>query len=84
MVTNALGIYEKAICSFLSWEEKLLLAKDSGFDFVEEPGGFLFRAVEAGCQAIIRIIGQCHSAFQGVHRRHHHNGQEHFLLPQMM
>ena len=30
-----LGIYEKAICSFLSWEEKLLLAKDSGFDFVE-------------------------------------------------
>ncbi len=30
-----LGIYEKAICNSLSWEEKLLLARDSGFDFIE-------------------------------------------------
>ncbi len=30
-----LGIYEKAIPLELSWREKLKLAKDSGFDFVE-------------------------------------------------
>ena len=30
-----LGIYEKAICNFLSWPEKLKLAQDSGFDCVE-------------------------------------------------
>ena len=30
-----LGIYEKAISNHLSWNEKLALAKDSGFDCVE-------------------------------------------------
>ncbi len=30
-----LGIYEKALCFPLSWEEKLLLAKGSGYDFLE-------------------------------------------------
>ncbi len=32
-----LGIYEKAICFSLTWEEKLLLIKESGYDFLE-PG----------------------------------------------
>lgn len=30
-----LGLYEKAMPGHLSWEEKLLAAKDAGFDFVE-------------------------------------------------
>lgn len=30
-----LGVYEKAICLSLSWEEKLLLARKSGYDFLE-------------------------------------------------
>ena len=30
-----LGIYEKAICLSLTWEEKLLLAKEAGYDFLE-------------------------------------------------
>lgn len=30
-----LGLYEKAISNHLSWEEKLSLAKESGFDFLE-------------------------------------------------
>lgn len=30
-----LGLYEKSMPSFLSWKEKLLVAKNSGFDFVE-------------------------------------------------
>lgn len=30
-----LGVYEKAISNHLSWEEKLILAHDSGFDCVE-------------------------------------------------
>lgn len=32
---NALGIYEKALPKNVSWEERLLLAKSLGFDFVE-------------------------------------------------
>ena len=30
-----LGVYEKAMCLALSWEEKLSLTKESGFDFLE-------------------------------------------------
>jgi len=30
-----LGLYEKAICFSLPWEEKLLLTKQAGFDFLE-------------------------------------------------
>lgn len=30
-----LGLYEKAMPAFLSWEEKLTAAKEGGFDFVE-------------------------------------------------
>lgn len=30
-----LGIYEKAISNHLSWEQKMLLAKESGFDCIE-------------------------------------------------
>jgi len=30
-----LGLYEKSICFSLPWEEKLLLAKESGYDFLE-------------------------------------------------
>lgn len=30
-----LGLYEKSMPGFLSWKEKLLAAKNSGFDFVE-------------------------------------------------
>lgn len=30
-----LGLYEKAVSFHLTWEEKLTLAKESGFDFVE-------------------------------------------------
>ena len=30
-----LGLYEKAISNHLSWEEKLCLVRDSGFDFLE-------------------------------------------------
>ncbi|MFW5651180.1 L-ribulose-5-phosphate 3-epimerase [Acetivibrio ethanolgignens] len=30
-----LGLYEKAMPPFLSWKEKLLAAKEAGFDFVE-------------------------------------------------
>lgn len=30
-----LGLYEKAICFSLSWEEKLALAKEAGYDFLE-------------------------------------------------
>ena len=30
-----LGLYEKAVCLSLSWEEKLLLINNAGFDFLE-------------------------------------------------
>ena len=30
-----LGLYEKAMPSDLTWREKLLTAKEAGFDFVE-------------------------------------------------
>ena len=30
-----LGVYEKAICLFLSWEEKLSLLREMGYDFLE-------------------------------------------------
>ena len=30
-----LGIYEKAFCSSLSWEEKLWLVKENGYDYLE-------------------------------------------------
>lgn len=33
--TYTLGLYEKAMPSTLSWEEKLTAAKEAGFDFVE-------------------------------------------------
>lgn len=33
--TLPLGIYEKAISNRLTWEQKLLLARESGFDFIE-------------------------------------------------
>lgn len=32
---NPIGIYEKALPRHISWEERLLLAKEMGFDFVE-------------------------------------------------
>ncbi len=32
---SALGLYEKAMCSALSFEEKLVLTKSSGYDFME-------------------------------------------------
>ena len=35
MKTYELGIYEKAMPNFLSWEEKMKVAKDAGFDFIE-------------------------------------------------
>ncbi|MCD7764722.1 MAG: L-ribulose-5-phosphate 3-epimerase [Lachnospiraceae bacterium] len=35
MKAYSLGLYEKAMPSDLSWEEKLLAAKDAGFDYVE-------------------------------------------------
>jgi len=35
LIDLPLGIYEKAICFSFSWEEKLLLAKESGYDFLE-------------------------------------------------
>ena len=31
----SLGLYEKAMPPELSWEEKLLAAKEAGYDFVE-------------------------------------------------
>ena len=33
--TYQLGLYEKAMPSDLSWEEKLNLTKESGFDYLE-------------------------------------------------
>ncbi|MCD7716693.1 MAG: L-ribulose-5-phosphate 3-epimerase [Lachnospiraceae bacterium] len=35
MKAYSLGLYEKAMPSALSWKEKLLAAKDAGFDYVE-------------------------------------------------
>lgn len=35
LVDLPFGIYEKAICASLSWEDKLYLAKESGYDFIE-------------------------------------------------
>jgi len=35
MRTNPLGIYEKALPAFLNWRQRLTLAKECGFDFVE-------------------------------------------------
>ncbi len=35
LVDLPFGIYEKAICASLSWEDKLNLAKESGYDFIE-------------------------------------------------
>ncbi|MCD7766836.1 MAG: L-ribulose-5-phosphate 3-epimerase [Lachnospiraceae bacterium] len=35
MKAYSLGLYEKAMPSDLSWKEKLLAAKDAGFDYVE-------------------------------------------------
>ncbi|MCD7842288.1 MAG: L-ribulose-5-phosphate 3-epimerase, partial [Lachnospiraceae bacterium] len=35
MKAYSLGLYEKAMPSDLSWKEKLLAAKDTGFDYVE-------------------------------------------------
>lgn len=35
MKAYTLGLYEKAMPADLSWEDKLLAAKDAGFDFVE-------------------------------------------------
>ena len=35
LVDLPFGIYEKAMCISLSWEEKLCLARDNGYDFVE-------------------------------------------------
>ena len=29
------GLYEKSICSTLSWEDKFLLIKDAGYDYFE-------------------------------------------------
>lgn len=33
--TYSLGLYEKAMPAFLTWEEKLIAAKEAGYDFVE-------------------------------------------------
>ena len=35
MKPYAIGLYEKAMPNSLSWEEKLLCAKECGYDFVE-------------------------------------------------
>ena len=35
MKEYALGLYEKAMPKELSWKEKLLAAKEAGYDFVE-------------------------------------------------
>lgn len=35
MKRYALGLYEKAMPSVLTWEEKLETAKDAGYDFLE-------------------------------------------------
>ena len=32
---NKLGIYEKALPTYLTWEERLSAAKDAGYDFIE-------------------------------------------------
>ena len=34
-MNNKLGIYEKALPSDISWEERFKLAKDNNFDFIE-------------------------------------------------
>ena len=35
MKSYTLGLYEKAMPKDLTWEEKLLAAKEAGYDFVE-------------------------------------------------
>ena len=34
-MNNKLGIYEKALPSDISWEERFKIAKDNNFDFIE-------------------------------------------------
>lgn len=76
----ALGMYEKALPGGLAWEERLALARESGFDFVEISidetderlarldwdGAQRLRLVEASRRAGVPIGSMCLSA----HRRY--------------
>ncbi len=54
---------------------------DTGLDVIEEPGCFLFRAIESCRQTVINLVGVFHRLVQVLDLGDGRNRQEHLVLP---